>query len=97
MYVPVNLLILAQTALDIYDSEAVGGDIFERCLNFNNRQPEVTSDVISSPAIKDVGLDVSAEFGESRLNTQDALFSAVFRTPITSDRKHIVTSCPAWP
>ena len=63
-------------------------------LNFDNCQPAVVSDVISGKADEDVGLDVCGNFGDSRLKSSDASFSAVFRTSITSERKNIVTSYP---
>ena len=40
-------------------------------------QPEVVSDVISSTAVQDVGMDVCANFGDSRLKPSEASFSAV--------------------
>ena len=69
---------------------------FRPFLNFNNSQPEVVSDVISSRIDQDLGMDVCANFGDSRLKPSEASFSAVFRTPITSDRKYVVTSYPVW-
>ena len=42
-----NLLILAQTVLDIYSGEAVEWSIFVRFLNFDNCPPEVVRDVVS--------------------------------------------------
>jgi len=58
---------------------------------FHSR-PEVGSDVISGTADQDVGMDVCANFGDSRLKPSEASFSAPFRTSVTSDRKYMVTS-----
>ena len=52
------------------------------------------SNVISGTADQDVGMDLFANFGDSRLKPSDASFSAVFRTSITSDQKYIVISYP---
>ena len=65
---------------------------FRPFLNFDNCQPEAGSDVISGMSDQDVGTDVCANFGDSRLKPSDASFSALFRTSITSDRKYIVRS-----
>ena len=61
-------------------------------MNLDNCQPEVVSDVISSTVNQDVGRDLCANFGDSRLKPSEASFSALFRTSITSDRKYIVIS-----
>ena len=81
------MVFVAQTVLDIYESEAVGGGIFGRYLNFVNCQPDVVSDVISGLAVQLVGMDVCANSGDSRLKSSETSFSAVFRTSISSDRK----------
>ena len=47
-------------------------------LNFNDCQPEVVSDVISGKFDEDVGMDVCANFGDSKLNPSEASFSALF-------------------
>ena len=60
---------------------------FRPCLNFNNCQPEVVSDVISGTVDHDVGVDVCANFGDSRLKRSEASFSALVRT---------VTLYPPW-
>ena len=44
------------------------------------------SDVISGVANQDVGMDVFANFCDSRFKPSDASFSVLFRTSITSDR-----------
>ena len=93
---PINLVLLALTVLEIYSSEVVGFGIFDRSLNFDNCQSEVDSDVISDWADQDVDKDASANFYDSRLKASEASFSALFRTSITSDRKYIVTSYPVW-
>jgi len=67
---------------------------FRQFFNFDNCRPEVVSDVISGTADQDVGMDVCANFRDSRLKPSEASFSAPFRTSITSDRKYIVTSYP---
>jgi len=67
---------------------------FRQFFNFDNCRPEVVSDVISGTADQDVGMDVCANFGDSRLKPSEASFSASFRTSITSDRKYIMTSYP---
>ena len=87
-------MILAQPVHEIYSSEAVVCSIFDRSLNFDNCQPEVFSDVISGTVDQDFGMDVCANFGDSRLKLSEASFSAVFRTSITSDRKYITASYP---
>ena len=46
--------------------EAVGGGSFDRFVNFDNCQPEVASDVISGTAIQNVGMDILANFGDSK-------------------------------
>ena len=81
-------MIVAQTVLEIYSCEAVGCGIFDRFLKFDNCQPEVFSDVISGRADQDVGTDVCAFFGYSRLKPSEASFSALLRTSITSDRNY---------
>ena len=37
--------------------------------NFDNCQPEVASDAIPGPAIRQLGVDAQAKFGDSRLNS----------------------------
>ena len=60
--------------------------------NFNNCQAEVVSDVISvCVADQSFGMDVCANFGDSRLRASEAPFLDLFRTSIPSDRKCIVT------
>ena len=59
-------------------SQAIRFGIFDRFLNFDNCQPEEVSDVISSMADQDVGMDVCANFGDSRLKPSEASFSALF-------------------
>ena len=87
-----KLVILAQTVLEIYSSEAVGCGIFDRFLNFDNCQLEVVSDVISAIADQDGRMDVCANFGDFRLKLADASFSVIIRTSINFDRNHVVTS-----
>ena len=58
---------LSQMVQQIYSSEAVGCGIFDRIWNSDNCQPEVASDVISDMVHRDVGVDVFANFGNSRL------------------------------
>ena len=60
-------MILAQTVQEIHGSEAVGCGIFDRFLNFDNCQSAVANDVISGMFDHDVGMDVYANFGDSRL------------------------------
>ena len=48
--------------------EAFGSGIFYRFENFDNCQPEVASDAISSKTIQYVGVDACAKCGDSRLN-----------------------------
>ena len=67
--------------------EAVCGGIFDRFFNFDNCQLEVVSDAISGWVDQDVGLDIRADFGNSKLKPSDASFSTLFRTSITSDWK----------
>ena len=71
-------MILAQTVLEIYDSEAVEGGIFDSSLNFDNCQPEVASDVIYGPAVQDDSMDICTYFGDSRLKTSEASFRPFF-------------------
>ena len=85
-------MILAQIVHDIYSSEAVVCGIFDRFLDVDNCQLEVVSDVISGAVDQDGGMDVYANFGDSRLKPSEASSSAVFRTSITSDRKYTVIS-----
>ena len=40
---------------------------FRRFLNFDNCQPKVVGDVISGKIDQDVSMDISANFGDSRL------------------------------
>ena len=63
-------------------------------LSFDNCRPEVVSDVISGLADQDVGMDVCANFRDSKLKPSEASFSVLFRTPITFDREYIVMSYP---
>ena len=67
-------MILAQTVYEIYNSESIGFCIVARFLNFDNRQLEVVSDVISGTADQDVGMDVCANFGDSGLKPSEASF-----------------------
>ena len=69
---------------------------FRPFLNFDNCQSEVVSDVISGMTCQDVGLDACANLGDSSLKPSEASFSALFRTSITSDRKHVVMPYPVW-
>ena len=85
-------MILSRTVHEIYNGEAVVCSIFYHFLNFDNCQPEVVSDVISGMVDHDVGMDVCANFGNSRLKLSEAPFSAIFRMSITSDRKYMVMS-----
>ena len=63
------MAILAQTVLEIYNSEAVGGVIFDRFSNVDNFRPEVDSDVISGVVIVDpTGVKIRVKFGDSRSN-----------------------------
>ena len=82
-------MILTQRVLEIYSSEAVGCGIFASFLNYDNCQPQVVSDVISGMVDRDVGLDVCANFGDSRLKLSAASFSASnvdnFRQEVCSD------------
>ena len=64
---------------------------FDRLLNLDNCQPEVVSEVISGMADQDVGMDLCTNLADSRLKPSDVSFPALFRTSITSDRKHILT------
>ena len=64
MDVRVNLVILGQTVLEIYNREDVGGGIFDSLLNFDNSQPEVVSAIISGVIIDPSGLKVHAKFGD---------------------------------
>ena len=74
------LAILAQTVHEIYSSESVICGSFDRFLNFDDCQMKVVSDVMSGTVDQDVGMDVCANFGESRLKPSEASFSAIFRT-----------------
>ena len=47
------------------------------CLNFDNYQPEVASDVISGNVDQDVGMDVCANLGDSCLKPSEASFLAL--------------------
>ena len=90
-----NLVILAQIVDEIYSSEAVGCGIFDHFfLNFDNCQSEEVSGVVSGMVDQVIGIDVCANFGDSRLKALEASFLALFRTSITSDRKYLVTSYP---
>ena len=66
--------------------------VFFRC----SFQPEVVSDVISGLVNHDVGMDICANFDDSRLKPSEASFLALFRTSVTFDWKYIVTSYPVW-
>ena len=52
-------------------SEAAFSTVFS---NFDNCQPEVVGDVISSMVDEDVGMDVCANFGYSRLKPSEVSF-----------------------
>ena len=77
-------MILAQRVHEIYSSETVGCDnkAIDRLGNFDNCQPETVSEVISSTVNQDVGMDVCAHFGDSRLKQSEASFPALFRMSI---------------
>ena len=87
-----NLVILAQTVHGIFISETVGFGIFDHFLNFDDCQPEVVSNVMYGMVDQDVGVDVCAHFGDSRLKPSEASFSALFRTFPTD--VYIVTYYP---
>ena len=57
--------------------EAVRDGIFDGFCR-DNFWPEVVSDVISGMVNQDVGMDVCANFGDSRLKPSEASFSAIF-------------------
>ena len=57
-------------------------------------RPEATGDVVSGRTDQDVGTDVCANFGVSRLKPSDVSFSAHFRTSIISNQTYIVRSYP---
>ena len=65
-------MILAETFLEIYNSEAVGCGIFDRLLNIDNCQMEVVSDVKSGVADQDACMDVCANVGDFRLKSLEA-------------------------
>ena len=90
------MVILAQTVREIQSSEAVGCGIFDRFLNLDNCQPETVTDAISGTVDQDVGMDVCANFGDSRLKPSDASLSPLLRTSIISYRKYMVTSYSVW-
>ena len=73
---------IAQTIRELCSSKAVGCGIFDLFLNFYRCQPEVVSNVISAMADQDVGKDVCANFGGSRLKPSEAPFSALFQTSV---------------
>ena len=52
-------------------------------LNVDNCQPNVVSDVIPELINLDVGMNVCANFGYSRLKPSEASFSALFHTWIS--------------
>ena len=64
--------------------------------NFNNCRPEAVSHGISGVADKLVGMDVCANFGDSRFMPLEASFSVLFRTSLTSEPKYLVTSHLVW-
>ena len=59
---------------EIHSSEAVGCGIFDRFLNFDNCQPAVVGDVISGMVDQDIGMDICANFGDSKLKPLEASF-----------------------
>ena len=61
-------MILSQTVHEIYSGEAVVCGIFHRFLNFDNCQPEVVSNVISSVVLEPTGIKVRVKFDDSRSN-----------------------------
>ena len=61
-------MILAQTVLEIYNSEVVGGVIFGRFTNVDNFRPKTRSDVMSGVLIDPTGLKVHVKFDDSRSN-----------------------------
>ena len=85
---------LGQVALDVSVKfcDSSSNWHFRPFLNFDNYQLEAVSDVISGMTVQNGSTDVCANFGESSLKPTQASFSALFRTPITSDRKYVVTS-----
>ena len=69
-------MILAQTVLEVYDSEAVGGGFVNLFFNFDNCHPEVVSDVISGVAGHDVCMQLCANLvilGQPVLGIYDCL------------------------
>ena len=71
-------MILAQTVHEIYSRAAVVCRFSTIFLNFDNCQPEVVCDIISGMVDQDVGIDICASFGDSRLKPLEASFSAHF-------------------
>ena len=67
-------MILALIVLEIYNSETVGCGIFDSFLITSI----TVSDVVSGMANQDVGLDVCANFGDSRLKLRMRHFRSFF-------------------
>ena len=65
---------LVQTVHQIYSGEAVGCDIFDRFLNFDNCHPEAVSDVIAGTIDQEVGVNDCVNFGDCRLKPLEASF-----------------------
>ena len=61
-------MILAQTVLVIYNSEAIGCGILGRFSNIGNFRPEAHSDVISSVVVDPTGVKVPIKFCGSKSN-----------------------------
>ena len=67
--------------------EAIGGGIFDRSLNFDNCQPEATSDV------EPIGVKVYVKVGDSRLNHYRDIRLPLFAA---NERRRQITTTPAY-
>ena len=95
----INSILLIVHCLCLDDSSSNGSrDIQQRSRRmWHFRQffeLQVVNDVISGMVDQDGRIVACSNFGDSRLKPSEVSFSAVFRTPMTSDWKYLVTSCP---
>ena len=80
----------AALEFDPKPSEAAFSTVFFRC----SFRPEVVSDVISGTVDQDVGMDVRANFGNSRLKLLGASFSGTTNDLQLSSSSSLLTTLP---
>ena len=84
-----NLVILAQTAHEIHSSPPSDAGFSNRSLNLHDCQQEEVSDVIAGVVDQDVGVNVCANFVDSRLKPTGRHFRPFFERRLLPPVVHI--------